>query len=388
MATRLAVLPVLVLAASCVITEPPLPPPPPPPPPGAEPELVGSVPIPPTYGIHDTYVRDGLAFVSAWNAGLIIYDVGDGRRGGSPANPVEISRIVTNANGVPGGAAVHNAWWFHNPVRGEQRYVFVGQEGPASLFSSASGDLHVVDVSDLANPMEVASLRIPGAGVHNVWMDESAERLYAAWYNGGVVVLDVSGTLAGDLTSRIVARVQPGGAGQTFVWGVMLANGALWANDIVSGFWKLDPTDLSTLGGGGNVPDRWGSDLWVRGDYAYTGTWGGTARGGNYGDVLKIWRISGAAPALVDSVKFAGIRTVSDVEVSDDGTLLVVTKERDTQAGFSAYDLTNPAAPTLRYSVVVPEGLHTGTLARIGGERYLFAAKNPPEPALQIYRLP
>ena len=31
--------------------------------------LAASVPIPPDYGIHDTFVRDGLAFVFAWNSG-------------------------------------------------------------------------------------------------------------------------------------------------------------------------------------------------------------------------------------------------------------------------------------------------------------------------------
>ena len=45
--------------------------------------LATTVPIPADYGIHDTYVRDGLAFVFAWNTGVIIYDVGNGIRGGS-----------------------------------------------------------------------------------------------------------------------------------------------------------------------------------------------------------------------------------------------------------------------------------------------------------------
>ena len=61
---------------------------------------VAMVPIPPTYGIHDTFVRDGLAFVSAWDAGLIIYDVGNGIRGGSPSRPIEVSRIVPPAGAV------------------------------------------------------------------------------------------------------------------------------------------------------------------------------------------------------------------------------------------------------------------------------------------------
>ena len=33
------------------------------------------------------YVRDGLAFVFAWNTGVIIYDVGNGIAGGSPTQP-------------------------------------------------------------------------------------------------------------------------------------------------------------------------------------------------------------------------------------------------------------------------------------------------------------
>ena len=201
---------------------------------------VKSVPVPSNYGIHDTFVRDGLAFVSAWNTGLIIYDVGNGMEGGTPTNPVEVSRIVTATNGVSGGAQVHNAWWFHNPVTSENRYVFVGQEGPATIGSSASGDLHVVDISNIQAPVEVASLRIPGAGVHNFWMDEANQILYAAWYNAGVVAIDVSGELTGNLEERIMARTEPGGP-QAFTWGVMLHQGSVYASDMVTGLSQLTP---------------------------------------------------------------------------------------------------------------------------------------------------
>ena len=203
-------------------------------------EPVATVPIPDDYSIHDTFVRDGLAFVSAWNTGLIIYDVGDGRAGGSAASPEEVSRIVTSAAGVPGGPAVHNAWWFHNPVTSERRYVFVGQEGPGIVGGSSAGDIHVVDVSNLANPVEVASLHIPGAGVHNFWMDEPRQILYAAYYNGGVVALDVSGTLAGSLADRVMAQTRPAG-NATYVWGVMLHQGSLYAADMQTGLWQLAP---------------------------------------------------------------------------------------------------------------------------------------------------
>ena len=354
--------------------------------PSSTPVLVGEVSIPPQYGIHDTFVRDGIAFVSAWNTGVIIYDVGNGQKGGSPSNPVEIGRLVTSDNSVPGGPAVHNAWWFHNPVTGEKKYLFIGQEGPATLFSTSSGDLHVVDVSNLAAPREVASLRIPGAGVHNFWMDEAKQLLYAAFYNEGVVAVDVSGILSGDLTSRIKARAQPGGAGNTFAWGVMLAGGALWVSDVVSGFWKLDPTTLVTLGGGNNVSERWGADLWVQNQYAYTGTWGGNARNGSgFGDAVKIWQLAGGGPVLVDSIRIADIRTVSDLAVSDDGKWLVVTAEKLTKQGLYVYDLANPAKPVLVGSAVVATGLHTGEVARIGGRLFVFAAKNPASPSLQVY---
>ena len=203
------------------------------------PALVHREPIEPHYGIHDTFVRDGLAFVFAWNEGLIIYDVGNGISGGSPAHPVEVSRLLTAVNGVSGGRAVHNGWWFHNPVSGENRYLFIGQEGPIIVGSSSRGDIHVVDVSDLRNPREVAFFHISGAGTHNFWMDEQRQILYAAYYNAGVVALDVSGTLSGDLSNRLLSQIKPGGSSKTFTWGVQLANGWLYAIDMESGLWQL-----------------------------------------------------------------------------------------------------------------------------------------------------
>ncbi|HYF38694.1 MAG TPA: Ig-like domain-containing protein [Gemmatimonadales bacterium] len=206
----------------------------------AAPTLVRREPVEPHYGIHDTFVRDGIAFVFAWDEGVIIYDVGNGMRGGTPSAPVEISRLITAAtsNSSP---AVHNGWWFHNQVTGERRYLFVGQEGPGVVGALSSGDIHVVDVSDLANPVEVASFHLNGAGTHNFWVDETRQILYAAYYNAGVVALDVSGTLSGNLSGRILGRIQPGGSDNTYTWGVQLANGSLYAIDMESGLWQLRP---------------------------------------------------------------------------------------------------------------------------------------------------
>jgi hypothetical protein len=207
--------------------------------------LVAEVPVPANYGAHDTFVRDGIAFHCAWNTGVLILDVGNGMAGGTPNQPVEISRLITDDNGVPGGAAVHNAWWFHNPVTNEKRYLFIGQEGVGVSGSNSSGDIHIVDVSNLNSPVEVGYYTMPGAGAHNFWMDEANQVLYAAFYNGGVVALDVSGTLSGNIASREIARIQPGGAGNTSTWGVMLYNGSLYASDILSGFFQLQHVGLT-----------------------------------------------------------------------------------------------------------------------------------------------
>lgn len=340
--------------------------------------------IPFTGSYHDQFVRDGIAFLSAWNNGLHIYDIGGGGRGGTPGTPVFISSIITATGGVAGGAQVHNAWWYHAP-NGQKRYVFVGQEGPGSVGVSSSGDIHVVDISNINMPVEVASYRLAGAGVHNFWVDEQAEILYAAYYNGGIVALNVSGTLSGDLASREIARIQPGGAGNTYVWGVHLANGFLYANDMRSGFWqlRLNGGAFQVLGGGNNASERWGSDQWVHGGYAYSGTWGN--RAGNPGNTLKIWRLdANGAPVLADSIVTQGIGTVSDVEVSADGKLLMFSAENGSGAGIYFYDLTaSPTQPAFigRYATST-SGVHTATFAEVGGRRYVVAARNSPLAAI------
>jgi len=242
-----------------------------------------------------------------------------------------------------------------------------------------------VDVADIENPVEVAFYRLPGAGTHNFWMDEQAQVLFAAYYNGGVVALDVSGTLSGDLASRERARIQPGGAGNTYTWGVMQAGGSVYAADMRSGFWQLgfSGSAFSVAGGGGNVPERWTSDLWVHGGHAYTGTWG--SRGGNLGNAVKIWRLgAGGAPTLVDSVIVADVATVSDIEVSADGRLLVFSAEGGGNAGVHVYSLADPEKPVPLGSYLVNAGVHTATIADIGGRRHVFAARNPASPALVI----
>jgi len=349
--------------------------------------LVREEPIPDNYGIHDTFVRDGVAMVSAWNSGLLLYDVGHGIRGGSPASPVFIAGLAPGAGPSGWAGAIHNAWWFHNEVTGEKRYVFLGQEGPGFVGAESRGDIYVVEVADLTQPRHVATFRLPGSGPHNFWVDESAQILYAAHYNGGVAAIDVSGTLSGDISSRLLANVRPGGSADTYVWGVQLHRGSLFAIDMESGLWELAPASggaLATRSGGFNVPDRWSSDLWLHGDYAYTGTWGGIPRNDNVGNALKVWSLRTGLSAPIDSIVLPDVSNVSDVEVSEDGKLLLLTTEGGSH-GLYLYSLANPASPAAVAFFPVTTGLHTGTFADIGGRRYVFAAKNPASPAMMVF---
>lgn len=353
--------------------------------------LTATVPIPPNYGIHDTFVRDGLAFVCAWNTGVIILDVGNGVVGGTPADPVEVSRLRTASSGVD-GPRVHNAWWFQNPNTGEQRYLFVGQEGPGQIGASSSGDIHVVDVADLANPREVASYHVNGttrsAGTHNFWMDESAEILFAAYYNGGVVALDVSGELTGDLASREIARIQPA-ADSTYVWGVQFQNGSIYATDMLSGLYHFTFTGTGFVqagGGTGEGTDHFFSDLSVTDRYAYTGTWG--TRGANVGNLINVWRLDGEGrPERMRAFAVDDIGTVADLQVTADETALLVSAERGLDAGLHLFDVRDPERPARLALVRVAQGVHTATLGVIDGTTYAFAARNAPSPALLIYEI-
>jgi hypothetical protein len=208
--------------------------------------------------VHDVFVRDGYLFTALWDTGLTIWDIGGAGRGGSPSAPVPLGTVRT-VNG-----SVHNVWWYHDPATGQKKYAFVGEEVASgiSIGNSSAGDIHVVDVSDMTAPREVAFYNVPGAGAHNFSMDESRGVLYAAFYNGGVRALDVRGDLAactaaqrtpdGRCNLRLMgrelargladaselSRFSPG-TGGVYVWGVEYSGGHLYASDMLGGLWKL-----------------------------------------------------------------------------------------------------------------------------------------------------
>jgi hypothetical protein len=212
--------------------------------------------------VHDVDVKDGLAYLSYWNDGLVILDVGNGIKGGSPEQPKLVSQYKydldalyreVEAVGGPGFIRGTHTAWRHG------RYVFVGDEvfsaRPRSTEGSgvnalgrAYGRLHVIDVSDIGRPRAVAHYEPKDGGAHNVWV--AGDTLYLGDYQGGLRVVDISGELRGDLLrqGREIAHVATADASgvRPFApntWGAVYRDGLIYAPDINTGLWivKVDP---------------------------------------------------------------------------------------------------------------------------------------------------
>jgi hypothetical protein len=210
--------------------------------------------------LHDIDVRDGLAYVSYWSDGLVILDVGNGIKGGSPANPVLVSNYRYNAESLyPGAAAdwgpgfisgTHTAWRHKN-------YVFIADEvfppfAPTGTWDVASirayGRLQVIDVSDVEKPKSVAWYEPEYGGVHNVWAE--GDTLYVGAYNGGFHAFDVGGELRGDLKAqgRTIVEMMPASPdgvvpNKVMTWGAVVKDGLIYVNDMISGLWivRIEP---------------------------------------------------------------------------------------------------------------------------------------------------
>ena len=131
-----------------------------------------------------------------------------------------------------------------------------------------------------------------------------------------------------------------------------------------------EPADL------GVVAERYTAEVYARGNYAYTTTWGFRAAPGN---AVKIWNVAGTKPLLVDSLIVDGATTLGDVQTSDDGQLLVVATER-LGGSIMIYSLANPAKPQLitRYtSTLTDPGVHTSEVQRVNGKLYAFLCIDP-----------
>jgi len=195
--------------------------------------------------LHDDQVVDGLAYLAYWRDGVVILDVGNGMKGGSPEHPHFVSQYRFNYDELYGSgwlAGAHAVYRYKN-------YLFVGDEVFPASFSLVSreripvrGIAHILDVSDIAHPREVATYSVPEAGSHNIWVVDDV--MYIGYYNGGARVVDVSGELRGELydQGREIAHFWTGDpkgfrTNLPFAWGVFPFKGDIYINDVHSGLW-------------------------------------------------------------------------------------------------------------------------------------------------------
>jgi plastocyanin len=207
--------------------------------------------------LHDVQVVDGLIYMGYWKDGLVILDVGNGIKGGSPEHPQFVSQLRFNYSELYGPgwlAGAHSVFRYKN-------YVFLGDEVFPVQFDltdkariPTKGVVHVVDVSDILNPRKVAEYDVPEEGAHNMWVENDV--MYIGYYSGGARVVDVSGELRGNLyrQGREMARLWTGDAkgfrpNIPFAWGAQPHDGLIYFNDIHTGIWAtkvVDPAERAT----------------------------------------------------------------------------------------------------------------------------------------------
>lgn len=169
----------------------------------------------PGHSIHDVWVVDGIAYSSNWTDGVHAVDVGGlsfnernmpmiqanpllARAGkGSTSNPSPISfkNDPTGRN--------HAAFPFLSESTGDFFIIAGDEDFPFGLGatkhepSNPRGGFHFVNFNDPDSPEETAIYQVPEAGSHNLWV--KGDTLLAAFYQGGLRILDISGELMGDL---------------------------------------------------------------------------------------------------------------------------------------------------------------------------------------------
>lgn len=224
--------------------------------------------------VHDVWVHDGIAYSAEWGTGVVAVDVGNGRWGGSIDNPVYISNLP-----VPSGRT-HAVFPYVSESTGKF-YVFIGDEimsrrglanagtlapsgdyaqrfddqtGTGGTPLATQGYIQIVDFSDPEVPRMVARYEVTEYGTHNIWVED--DKLFQAYYEGGVRVVDVSGELMGNLYTQgreiaVFKPYDPAGyvANSPMVWSAMPHKGYVYFSDTNSGIWavRLQPRDRPVM---------------------------------------------------------------------------------------------------------------------------------------------
>ena len=214
--------------------------------------------------VHDVWVYDGIAYSAEWGTGIVVVDVGNGRWGGSIENPVYVTSFP-----LPTGST-HAIYPYYSESAGKM-YLFAGDEimnrrglswagYPRSMGSysdqydpetglggiplTTTGYIQIVDFSDPESPEMVGRYEVSEFGTHNFWVEDDV--LYAAYYEGGVRTVDVSGELMGNLYTQgremaVFKSAHPEGytANATMVWGAQPFKGHVFFSDTNSGLWSV-----------------------------------------------------------------------------------------------------------------------------------------------------
>ena len=220
--------------------------------------------------IHDVWVHDGLAYSAEWGTGIVVVDVGNGKWGGTIEKPVHVTSFIT-----PTGSA-HAVFPYHQQATGKT-YLFVGDEimtrtglameGPPGSWSGkhtggsyaerydpatgqggaplvTQGYIQIFDFTDPMNARMVARYEVTEYGTHNIWVED--DKLYQAYYEGGLRVVDVSGELMGNLYTQgreiaVFKPFDPQGyvANSPMVWSAIPYKGNIFFADTNSGIWAV-----------------------------------------------------------------------------------------------------------------------------------------------------
>jgi hypothetical protein len=144
-------------------------------------------------GTHDTNNANPTPAVGPARAGVGFYDISD------PKHPVELGFYQSLPNGTTHGLEI------------DDRYASMCANTAASKPGSLNHEVLIVDYKDATNPQLVGSVHIPGQHVgeetppqdqanpdgtqQKIWCHEitlDKNRLYVAWRDAGVVVVDVT----------------------------------------------------------------------------------------------------------------------------------------------------------------------------------------------------
>ena len=219
------------------------------------------------HAIHDVWIENGIAYSSNWRDGIVAVDIG-----GSTSNEKESSDIGYNplllkaGNGSPSNPVQlasfpdfkgrnHSAFPFSSKSTGNF-YIIMGDEvfpnGLENLInnkpSQPRGGFHFINFSDPENPVEDAAYIVPEAGSHNQWV--YGDVLLAAFYQGGIRILDISGELLGDLykQEREIGYFLPQHRegiipNAPMVWGAQPYKDYIFLSDMNSGLYCIEIMD-------------------------------------------------------------------------------------------------------------------------------------------------